>query len=78
MIKIVANHNRQEIVHSYTLGQTFPNVEGKLVSVEISGKELSKLMEKKEIPICITDSSYLIWYGKQAGSILKLLQEILS
>ena len=77
MIKIVSNHNRQDVTYSYTLGQTFPDVEGKLLSVEVSGKELSKLMEKKEIPICAADSSYLVWHGKQAGGILKILRELL-
>ena len=78
MLKIVANHNKRDITYSFTLGQTFPAVEGKLISVEVSGKELSKLMEKKEIPLCSVDNSNLIWHGKAAGSILKSLREILS
>ncbi len=77
MVKIVSNHKKQDITYTYTLGQTFPAVEGKLLSVEVSGKELSKLMEKKEIPICAADSSYLVWHGKQAGGILKILRELL-
>jgi hypothetical protein len=76
MVKIVANHNKQDVVYSYTLGQTFPNVEGKLLRVEVNGQELFKLMEKKEIPIC-EPNSYLTWHGKQAGGILKLLRELL-
>lgn len=76
MVKIIANHNRQDVTYSYTYGQTFPNVEGKLVSIEVNGKELSHLMEKKEIPICAADTSYLVWHGKQAGGILKLLREL--
>jgi hypothetical protein len=76
MVKIVANHNKHDIIYSYTVGQTFPNVEGKLIRIEVNGNELSKLMEKKEIPLCAADSSYLTWHGKQAGSILKLLREI--
>jgi hypothetical protein len=75
MVKIVVNHNKQEITHSYSIGQTFPTVEGKLIRIEVNGNELSKLMEKKEIPIA-TDNSYLIWHGKQAGGILKMLREI--
>lgn len=75
MVKIIANHNKIDITYSYTLGQTFPNVEGKLLRVEVNGAELSKLMEKKEIPICEINS-YLVWHGKQAGGILKLLREI--
>ncbi len=76
MLKIVCNHNKQDITYSFTVGQTFPDINGKLISVEISGKELSKLMEKKEIPLCSVDNSSLIWHGKQAGSILKVLREI--
>lgn len=77
MLKIVANHNKQDITYSYTVGQTFPEVQGKLVRLEISGNELAKLLLEKEIPICAIDTSYLIWHGRQAGSILKLLKEIL-
>lgn len=77
MIKIFANYNKQDITYSYTMGQTFPTVEGKILRVEVNGQELSKLMEKKEIPLCSVDNSYLIWHGKQAGGILKLLREIL-
>jgi hypothetical protein len=76
MLKIVANHNKQDITYSFTVGQTFPAVEGKLISVEISGKELVKLMEKKEIPLCSVDNSSLMWHGKSAGGVLKLLKEI--
>lgn len=77
MLKIFANHNKQDVTYSYTLGQTFPDVQGKLLRVEISGNELSRLLQEKEIPICQVDNSYIIWHGKQAGSILKLLREIL-
>jgi len=76
MLKIVANHNRQDVTHQFTMGQTFPDIQGKLVSVELSGKELAKLVEEKEIPICAIDTSCLVWHGKSAGSILKLLKEI--
>jgi hypothetical protein len=58
------------------MGQTFPDIQGKLVSVELSGKELAKLVEEKEIPICAIDTSCLVWHGKSAGSVLKLLKEI--
>lgn len=44
MLKIIANHNKQDITYSFTVGQSFPDIKGKLVSVEVSGKELSKLM----------------------------------
>lgn len=76
MLKIMTNHNKQDIIYSYTLGQTFPEVQGKLLQVELSGKELAKLVEEKEIPVCAIDTSCLVWHGKQAGGILKLLREI--
>jgi hypothetical protein len=59
------------------LGQVFPDIKGKLIQLEINGKELSKLLEQKEIPICSIDTSYLIWHGKAAGHILKFLKEAL-
>lgn len=76
MLKIITNHNKQDVHYSYTLGQNFPDIKGKLIQLELSGKELVKLLELKEIPLSSIDSSYLIWHGKTAGSILKLLREI--
>ena len=78
MLKIVASHNKQEITYSFSVGQTFPDVKGKLVSVEVSGKELAKLMEKKEIPLCSVTNSFLSWHGRRAGSILQVLRETFS
>jgi hypothetical protein len=77
MLKIITNHNKQDVVYSFTLGQNFPNIEGKLLRVELSGAELSKFIQKKEIPICDVDSSYLIWHDGAAGGVLKILREIL-
>ncbi len=77
MLKIVTNHNKQDITYTYTIGQTFPDIQGKLLQVELSGKELARLVQEKEIPICAIDSSQLIWHGKGAGSVLKMLREIL-
>ena len=77
MLKIFTNHNKQDVTYSHTIGQTFPNIEGKLLRVEINGNELAKLAQAKDIPICAIDSSYLVWHGKSAGSVLKLLREIL-
>lgn len=76
MLKIVTNHNRQDVIYTYTIGQTFPDIQGKLLQVELSGKELARLVQEKEIPICAIDSSQLIWHGKSAGSVLKMLREI--
>lgn len=77
MIKIYCNHNKQDVIHSCTIGQVFPNVQGKLLRVEVNGNELSKLSEVKELPLNLVGSSYLVWYGKHAGRILKVLKELL-
>ncbi len=77
MLKIVANHNKQDVTYTYTLGQVFPDVQGKLLQVELSGKELARLVQEKEIPICAIDNSYLVWQGRSAGHVLKILREIL-
>ena len=77
MLKIIVNHNKQDIVYSYTIGQVFPDIQGKLLRVELSGNELLKFVKEKEIPICAIDNSYLIWNDKNAGHILKILREIL-
>ncbi len=76
MLKIVTNHNKQDITYAYSIGQTFPEIQGKLLQIELSGKELARLVQEKEIPICAIDSSQLIWHGKSAGSVLKMLREI--
>jgi len=76
MLKIVTNHNKEDITYYYGLGLVFPDIQGKLLRVELSGRELAKLVEEKEIPICAIDTSCLVWHGKSAGSILKLLREI--
>lgn len=77
MLKITVNHKKQDITYSYTMGQTFPTVEGKLLQVELSGKELARLLQEKEIPICSVDTVILVWHGRAAGRILNTLREIL-
>jgi hypothetical protein len=77
MLKIITNHNKQDVTYTYTIGQTFPDIQGKLLQLELSGKELARLVQEKEIPICAIDSSQLTWHGKSAGSVLKMLREIL-
>jgi hypothetical protein len=76
MVKIFVNHNKEDLTYSYTQGQAFPVVEGKLLRVEMGGAELARLMEEKEIPLFETKGLYLVWQGRQAGSILKLLREL--
>ena len=75
MLKIVCNHEKQEVTYSYTLGQAFPDVKGKLLRVEMNGKELDKLKEVKEIPL-YDQTVCLVWNGKAAGGILKICREI--
>ena len=76
MLKIIANHNKQDVTHSFTEGQTFPDIQGKLIRIELGGKELSRFLEKKEIPIANIDTALLVWQDKAAGHVLKLLREI--
>jgi hypothetical protein len=76
MLKIYVNHNKQDIVHSYSIGQTFPQINGKLLKIEINGNELNRLAQHKDIPLVSLDSSYLVWHGRNAGSLLKILREV--
>lgn len=76
MVKIVTNVSRQDVTQSFTAGQTFPKVEGKLISIEVSGKELTLLQTKVEIPLSVVDNVSIMWHGKHAGHVLKLLREL--
>ena len=76
MLKIVTNHNKQDVTYSFKVGQTFPEIEGKLLSIELNGKELLKFLEVRDIPISEIDTAYLTWQGRSAGSVLKALREI--
>lgn len=75
MLKITTNHNHAVRVYSYTIGQNFPEIEGKLISVELSGNELKKYLETKEIPV--QETMHITWHDKHAGRVLKELREIL-
>ncbi len=77
MLKIFTNHNKQDVTYSYTVGQVFPDIQGKLLRVEISGNELLRLNQEKEIPIYAIDTSCIIWHDRNAGRIVKMLREIL-
>lgn len=76
MIKIHSNHNKKDMKYSFSAGQAFPNIEGKLLSVEVNGPELKKLVDSKEIPLYDVEYVYLAWHGKQAGGVLKILREL--
>lgn len=77
MLKITSNHNKKDINYSFTLGQSFPKVEGKLLAIEVNGHELSKLLEVYQIPLFSISNPYIMWNGKFAGRILKTFQELL-
>jgi hypothetical protein len=76
MLKIYSNYNKQDVSYSFSIGQAFPDVKGKLLRIEMNGKELSKLMEVKEIPLVSIDNSSLIWHGRHASRVLKTLREM--
>jgi len=76
MIKIYCHHNKRDILYSFTITHSFPNVQGKIVRIEINGNELLKLVETKDIPIHLGNNPYLVWHGKHAGRILKFLKEL--
>lgn len=76
MLKIISNHNKKDINYSFTIGQNFPVIEGKLLRVELSGAELLKYAQEKEIPIHSLDTSCLTWHNRAAGHALKILKEI--
>ena len=74
MVKIVANVNKQDVTVSWSLGQ-FPHVEGKLISVEVGGKELVQLIAARGIPVEDT-GSVITWHGRMAGRTLHDLREL--
>jgi hypothetical protein len=76
MLKIFANHNKQDVTYSCTLGQVFPKVDGKLLRLELNGNELAKFAQLNDIPVYSIDNSYLIWQGRCAGRTLQLLREM--
>lgn len=73
---MVVNVNKRDIVLSFSIGQAFPKVDGKLISVEVSGRELTKLLEVREISVSAIDNAFIAWHGKHAGRILKELRQL--
>lgn len=76
MLKIYSNYNKQDVSYSFSIGQAFPDVKGKLLRIEMNGKELTKLMEVKEIPLVSVDNSSLVWHGKHASRVMRVLREL--
>lgn len=77
MLTIYTEHNKQPITYTYTFGQNFPDIKGKLIRLELSGKELQKYDEAKELPLHQLNNVYLTWHSKHVGRVLKTLREIL-
>ncbi len=76
MIRIYVNINRQDVALSFSIGQRFPKVEGRLISVEASGKELVAFLAKNETPVNVTDGMVLSWHGKSVGRALRTMREL--
>lgn len=76
MLKIHVNVNRQDIVLSYSTGQQFPKVEGRLSCVEISGKELQAFLVRNGTPVVSNDGMVISWHGKHAGRALRSMREL--
>jgi len=76
MLKISVNVNRQDAVLTYSAGQQFPKVEGRLISVEASGKELEAFLVRAEIPVNITAGMAITFHGKAAGRALRTMREL--
>jgi hypothetical protein len=76
MLVIYTENHRKPISHSFTLGQIFPTIQGKLLKVELSGKELLKYSEAIELPICYSPIMTLVWHPPHVGRLVKSLREI--
>ena len=76
MLKISVNVNKQDVALTYSAGQQFPKVDGRLISVEASGKELSAFLAKSETPVFQLDGMTITWRGKHAGRALRTMREL--
>lgn len=76
MLRILTNVGRQDVVLTYSSGQRFPKVEGRLVAVEAGGRELHELLTRQELPVVPNDGMVISWHGKHAGRALRALREL--
>ncbi len=76
MLRIFTNVDRQDVVLTYSSGQRFPKVEGRLVSVEVGGRELHELLTHGELPVVPNDGMVISWHGKHARRALCRLREV--
>jgi hypothetical protein len=76
MIRIISSFNRREVVSVFSRGGSFPSVQGRLISLELSGKELALFIERKQVPLHAASGS-ITWNGRFVGRALKELRELL-
>ena len=76
MLRIYVNVRKQDVTLCFSVGQQFPKVEGRLISVEASGKELAAFLAKTETPVNVNDGMTLSWHGKNAGRALRTMREL--
>lgn len=76
MLKIRINVSRQDVILSCSLGQQFPKVEGRLVSVEAGGRELQSFLARNSVPVLPNDGMVICWHGKHAGRAMTMMREM--
>lgn len=75
MVVITANVDRKDVVFHCSTGEPVPRINGRLRSIEISGRDLTRFAEAIDMPI-MNDTSSVSWFGKHAGRTLRILQEL--
>lgn len=76
MIKIIADIDRHRTVLTCMLGGQFPAVNGRLVSLEASGKELAAFLELYQVPVRPTQGMSVVWSGRGTGRALRAMQAL--
>lgn len=76
MVKITADIDRRRVVLTCALGGQFPTVNGRLVSLEASGKELAVFLELHQVPVRVTEGMSITWTGRSAGRALRAVQAL--
>lgn len=74
MIRIVTSVRRSPVTSTCSLGSVPAVIDGKLVSVEVSGKDLTLFAEATELPLRSVDGTGLTWHGRHAGRVLRTLR----
>lgn len=76
MIKITVDIDRRRTVLTCALGGQFPAVNGRLVSLEASGKELAAFLELHQVPVKATEGMSITWAGRSVGRALRGMQAL--